>query len=74
MKEVEQKQAYTPLRNIGPMKKKLGASNIPVSRLPFDEICIGWPTKFGGSNMLFSRDKNPDTWYTTMLNIYAKAQ
>ena len=69
MKEVEH-----PLRDIRLMKKKLGASNIPVSQLLFDEICIGWPTKFGESNMLFSRDKNPDAWYTTMLNTHAKAQ
>ena len=72
IQEVEHKQI--PLRNIGPMKKKLGASKMPASRLPFDEICIGWPTKFGGSNMLFSRDENPDAWYTTMLNTHAKAQ
>ena len=58
-----------PLRNIGPMRKRLGASKmVPTSRLPFDEICIGWPTKLGGSNMLFSHDENPDAWYTTMLN------
>ena len=64
-----------PLRDIRPMNKKLGASKTPrISRLPFDEICIGWPTKFGGSNMLFSRDENPDAWYTTMLNTHAKAQ
>ena len=67
IQEVEHKQ--TPLRNIGPMEKKLGASKTSrTSRLLFDEICIGWPTKFGGSNMLFSRDENPDAWYTTMLN------
>ena len=67
MKEVEH-----PLRNIALMKKKLGASNIPASRLLFNEIYIGWPTKFGGSNMCFSRDEDLDAWYTTMLNTHAK--
>ena len=69
IEEVEHKQI--PLRNIRPMSKKLGASKVPASRLPFDEIRIEWPTKFGGSNLCFSRDEDLDAWYTTMLNTHA---
>ena len=70
IQEVEYRQI--PLRNIGPMKKKLGASKtIPTSRSPFDEIYIEWPTTFGGSNLCFSRDEDLDAWYTTMLNTHA---
>jgi hypothetical protein len=32
------------------------------------ENCIGWPPKSGGIYMSFSRDEEPDAWYTTMLN------
>ena len=67
IEEVEHKQI--PLRNIGPMKKKLGASKkVPTSRLPSVGNYIEWPTTFGESNMLFSRDEDLDAWYTTMLN------
>ena len=70
IEEVEHKQI--PLRNIGLMKKKLGASKtIPTSRSPFDEIYIEWPTTFGGSKLCFSRDEDLDAWYTTMLNTHA---
>ena len=70
IEEVEHKQI--PLRNIGPMKKKLGASKTTrTSRLPFDEIRIKWPTTFSGSNLCFSRDEDLDAWYTTMLNTHA---
>ena len=71
IEEVEIKQIYKPLRDIRPMSKKLGALKMTrTSRLPFDEIRIEWPTIFGGSNLCFSRDKDLDVWYTTMLNTY----
>ena len=70
IEEVEHKQI--PLRNIRPISKKLGASKtIHTSRLPFNEIRVEWPTKFGGSNLCFSRDEDLDAWYTTMLNTHA---
>ncbi len=74
--EVEYKQIYKPLRNIRkqPMQQKHRASKmVPRIRVSkFFEKCIGWPTKSGGINMRFSRDENPDAWYTTMLNTHAK--
>ena len=65
IQEVEYKQL--PLRNIGPMRKKLEAPMMHTSRLPF-----GRPTTFGGSNMRFSHDEDLDAWYTTMLDLHAK--
>ena len=57
MKEVKHKQI--PLRNIQQMRKKHGAlEKTRISRLSFTEICIGWPTKYGGSDMRFSRDED----------------
>ena len=51
------------------MRKKHGVSKkTRTSRSPSAEIYIGWPTKFGGSNMRRSRDEDLDAWYTTMLN------
>ena len=32
---------------------------------------IIWPPKSGGTYMRFSRDEEPDAWYTTMLNTHA---
>ena len=32
------------------------------------ENCIEGPPKSGGIHMRFSRDEEPDAWYTTMLN------
>ena len=31
---------------------------------------ITWPPKFNGINMRFSRNKELDIWYITMLNTY----
>ena len=57
MKEVKHKQIS--LRNIQQMRKKHGASKkMCTSWLPSAEICIGWPTKYGGSDMRFSRDED----------------
>ncbi len=65
------KQVYKiPLRNVKQMRQKFGAAKkmprIRVSK--FFENCIGLPSKFGAVNMCFSRDEDPDAWYTTMLN------
>lgn len=58
-----------PLRNIKQMRKKHGASRKTyTSRLSSADICVGLPTGFGGSYMCFSRDKDLDAWYTTMLS------
>ena len=71
IEEVEYKQI--PLRNIQQMRKKHRASKkTRTGRMLSAEICIGWPTKIGGSNMLFSRDEDLDAWYTTMLNTRQK--
>ena len=48
-------------------KQKHRASKI-VSRIRDAEFCIAWPPKVGGIYMCFSRDEEPDAWYTTMLN------
>ena len=59
-------EAGYPLRNIKQMgkkqmRKKHGASKKTyTSRLPSADICVGLPTKFGGSYMCFSRDKDLD--------------
>ena len=71
IEEVEQKQVYKPLRNIKQMKqrRKLDATKkVPTSETPSFEKCFGWPPKLGGIYICFSRDKEPDAWYTTMLN------
>ena len=72
IEEVEHKQVYKPLRNIRKqqMRQKHGDTleKVPTSETHFFEKCIGWPPKFGGIYMSFSRDEEPDAWYTTMLN------
>ena len=77
IEEVEQKQVYKiPLRNIRkrPIEQKHRASKTvskTVSRkcvAKFLENWIAWPPRFGGIYMRFSRDEEPDAWYTTMLN------
>ena len=72
IEEVEYKQVYKPLRNtrkqlIG--QKHRASKTVPKTRVSkFFENCIGCPAKLGATNMRFSRDENPDAWYTTMLN------
>ena len=68
IEEVEQKQVYKPLRNVKQMRQKSGAAIPRIRVAKFFEDCLGWPAKFGGINMCFSRDEEPDAWYTTMLN------
>ena len=68
--EVKEKQVYKLLRNVKQIRQKFGAAKkmprIRVSK--FFENCIGLPSKFGAVNIYFSRDEDPDAWYTTMLN------
>ena len=69
IEEVEQKQVYKPLRNVKQIRQKLDAAKkMPTSETPSFEKCFGWPPKFGGIDMRFSRDEELDAWYTTMLN------
>ena len=72
IEEVEQKQVYKPLRNVKQMRRKHGASRRRrmrrIRNTEFFENCIAWPPKCGGTYIRFSRDEEPDTWYTTMLN------
>ena len=71
IEEVAQKQVYKPLRNIRKqtVDKKHGASiKMPRSQLPSFENYIEGPPISGGINMRFSRDEEPDAWYTTILN------
>lgn len=71
IEEVELKQIYKPLYDIQLMRKKLGALKMMrISWLPFDKIRIKQPTKFGGSKLYFSRDKDLNVQYTTILNTY----
>ncbi len=76
IEKVEHKQVYKPLRNIRkqPIKQKHRASKtVPRIRVSKSfKKCIGWPTKSSRINMRFSRDKEPDTWYTTILNSTQK--
>ncbi len=78
IEEVEEKQVYKiPLRNVKKMRQKHGhraskKMHIRVSK--FFENCIGLPSKFGAVNMCFSRDEDPDAWYTTMLNHKQKIE
>ena len=72
IEEVEQKQVYKPLRNVKQMRQKHASKKMPTSETPSFEKCIGWPPKFGGINMRFSRDEEPDAWYTTMLQARAR--
>ena len=52
--------------------KQLGTlstqKKMPTSDTSSFEKCIAWPPKSGGIYMSFSRDEEPDAWYTTMLN------
>ena len=79
LKEVENKQADKSLRNIRkqPNKQKHRAAKA-MPKTPRDAEVFGniiaWPPKFGGTNMRFSPDEEPDAWYTTMLNTHGKAQ
>ena len=41
---------------------------MPTSDTSSFEKCIAWPPKSGSIYMSFSRDEEPDAWYTTMLN------
>ena len=46
----------------------LSTLKIPASKTPPFRKCIAWPPKSGGIYISFSRDEEPDAWYTTMLN------
>ena len=73
IEEVEQKQVYKPLRNVKQMRQKFGAARkVPSSQIPSFKNCLRWLAKFGGINICFSRDEEPDAWYTTMLNYKQK--
>ena len=75
IEEVEQKQVYKPLRNVKQMRQKHGALRRMrrIRDAEFFENCIAWPPKFGGTHMRFSRDEEPDAWYTTMLQARARS-
>ena len=80
LEEVEYIQVKKPLRNIRkrPMRRKHRAVEAMLKEFGDPDAkffvlgnCIAWPPKFGGINMRFSRDEEPDAWYTTMLNAHA---
>ena len=73
IEEVELKQVYKPLRNLKQMRQKHGASK-RMRRIRNAEFLgnrVAWPPKYGGIYMRFSRDEEPDAWYTTMLQAKA---
>ena len=55
-----------------PPKHKASKAVLIIRVAKSSEYCIGWPPKFGGINMRFSRDEEPDAWYTTMLQANAR--
>ena len=78
LEEVENIQVKKLLWNIRkrPMRQKHRAAEAMPKKSCDAEFfvfgnCIAWPPKFGGINMRFSRDEEPDAWYTTMLNAHA---